>query len=95
MSDITYPQFDQIAAPQLAVDCQVEEREVAQVLSQLQADADRPDLLKLQGRLLANELAPVLGAMRRSRCVRRRVHDELLFAVEGRSSVGRRASPEE
>jgi hypothetical protein len=31
MSDIAYPQFDQIAAPQLAVDCQVEERKVTQV----------------------------------------------------------------
>jgi hypothetical protein len=47
---------------ELAVDPQIERGEVAQVALHLQANADCPDLLELERRLLADELALVSSA---------------------------------
>jgi hypothetical protein len=43
---ISDPQFHQIARPQLAVDGQVEECQIAHAVGELQADPNRPDLLQ-------------------------------------------------
>jgi hypothetical protein len=50
---------DEIAAAQLAVDAQVEEREFAHPALHLKADAQRPDVLDLEGCLLPDDLALV------------------------------------
>jgi hypothetical protein len=50
-------QFDQVAAAQLAVDRQVEQGQVARLPLQFKADSDRPDLLRLQRRLLTDNLS--------------------------------------
>ena len=49
------PQADQIASPKLAIQRDVEERELACVLRELQPDADRPDLLQLERVLLTDQ----------------------------------------
>ena len=46
---------DQVAATQLAVDCQIEQCQVAFLSSKLELDPDGPDVLPFQGRFLANE----------------------------------------
>ena len=50
---------DEVASAQLAVDAQVEEREFAQRALHLEAHAQRPDVLELEGRLLPDDLALV------------------------------------
>jgi hypothetical protein len=55
---------DDIAAPQLAVDCEIEHRQVAYPPVHLQPGTDRPDMLRPQRRLLADELAVVPGSRR-------------------------------
>ena len=48
---------DKIAAAQLAVDSEVEQGEFAHASFHLEADAQRPDVLELEGRLLPDKLA--------------------------------------
>jgi hypothetical protein len=48
------PKCDDIAAPQLAVDCQIEYGEVSRASVHLQSGTDRPDMLWPQWWLLAN-----------------------------------------
>ena len=48
---------DQVAPAQLAVDGEVEQREFPGSMIQLQPNPDGPDLLQLQRRLLAEQLA--------------------------------------
>ena len=50
-------QLDQVACAQLAVNRQVEERQVAGAARQLQAHPDSPYFLQLERGLLANELS--------------------------------------
>ena len=50
---------DEVASAQLAVDAQVEEREFAHPAFHLQTDAQCPDVLRPEGRLLTNDLALV------------------------------------
>ena len=52
-------QSDEIAATQLAVDAQVEQRELAHPVLHLEADAERPDFLELERGLLPHDLALV------------------------------------
>jgi len=54
MRYITDPSPDQIAGPQLAVDGEIEPREITNPSSDLQADPDGPDLVALPRRLLAS-----------------------------------------
>jgi hypothetical protein len=61
VGDIADAQRDQVAAAQLAVDGEVEEGEVAQLVRQLQANPDRSDLPHFQRRLGAGQLALVPG----------------------------------
>ena len=44
---------------ELGIGGQVEQRQIASALPQLQANANRPDITQLEGSLLANELALV------------------------------------
>src|SRR4051812_37605807 len=50
---------DEVAASQLAVDAQIEERKLAHAAFHLQADSKRPDLVDLERRLLPNDLSLV------------------------------------
>ena len=59
VTDVPDSQADQVAASQLAVDAQVEQRELTNPVLHLQADAQRPDVLGLERRLLADDLALV------------------------------------
>ena len=59
VGDITNPKVDQVATAQLAVNRQIEQGEVANSMSILKMDANRPDVFGLQRRLLTNELALV------------------------------------
>jgi hypothetical protein len=61
MGDIAHMQADEIAAPQFAVDGQVEHGKVADGMRILEVDTDGPDVLWLKGRLLAYELSLVPG----------------------------------
>jgi len=56
VGDIADAQRDQVAAAHLAVDREVEQGEVAQLVRQLQADPDRLDLPHLQRRFGAVSL---------------------------------------
>ena len=57
--DIPDPDSDQVAGSQLAVDGEIEQREITNPSSDLQADPDGPDLVSFQRRLLAGYLALV------------------------------------
>ena len=48
VSDIAYLKFNEIAAPKLAVDGEIEKGEISNTLGQLQSDPDRPDLSEFQ-----------------------------------------------
>jgi hypothetical protein len=59
--NVLYPKCDDIAAPQLAVDRQIENCQVARPSVHLQSGTDRPNMFWPQRRLLADELALVPG----------------------------------
>lgn len=50
---------DEVASAQLAVDAEVEQCEFAPPSLHLEGDAQRPDVLELEGRLLPDKLALV------------------------------------
>jgi len=60
---VTDAQAHEIAATELAVQREIEERELPSSLGELQANADCPDLLEAQRWLLAHELALVPGRL--------------------------------
>jgi hypothetical protein len=57
MRDIPNPQLDQVARSQLAIDGQIEQRQVSAVVGKLQSNPDSPDVLELERCLLTDELA--------------------------------------
>jgi hypothetical protein len=59
--DVGDAQADQVAAAQLAVDAEVEQRQVADATRELQRAANGPDILNPQRRLGADQLALVSG----------------------------------
>src|SRR2546426_8446584 len=59
--DIANTQIDEITTAQLAVDCEVEHRQVSNLLAVLEVDSDCPDILWLEWRLLPDQLAFVPG----------------------------------
>jgi ABC-type uncharacterized transport system substrate-binding protein len=64
--DVFDPQCNDIAAAQLAVDCQVEHCQVAYSSLQLQFGSDRPDvLIGLQPELIVTQTTPVTTALQR------------------------------
>ena len=58
---VPHPQAHQITAAQLAVDCQVEHGQVADLMFVLQVESNGPDILWLERWLLAYQLAFVPG----------------------------------
>ena len=61
-ADIIDLQPDEIAAPELAVDREIEQDEVASAALQLKPDPNSPDIFGLRGVLLANQAPFALGA---------------------------------
>jgi len=59
MAHVPDPERDEVASAQLAVDAQVEEREFAHPAFHLKTDAKRPNVLRLECRLLPDHLALV------------------------------------
>ncbi len=57
MADVPDLEADELTSAQLAVDPEVEEGELAYAVFHLQADSKRPDVLDLERRLLADDLA--------------------------------------
>src|SRR5437867_9336869 len=75
---------DQIAAAQLAVDGEVEQREFPGSMIQLQSNPDGPDLFQLKWRLLAEQLAFVPRYGTPCGC-RFGIHERLLGRGKGAS----------
>jgi hypothetical protein len=68
---------DQIASAQLAVDCEIEQREFSAPMIELKSNSDSPDLFQLQRRLLAEQLAFVPWDCTSCSC-RPGIHERLL-----------------
>ena len=49
VGNIAHPELHEIAAPELTIDGQVEQRELPNSFSQLQSDADGPNVLEFEG----------------------------------------------
>jgi len=56
---VAYPQPHEIATPQLAIDCEIEEREVASTPLKLEPNADGPDLFRFERAFLPREASLV------------------------------------
>lgn len=54
MNYVANPKINQIAAAELAVDGEIEQRQVTNALVELKVDTNRPDVFQLQGRLLTD-----------------------------------------
>jgi hypothetical protein len=61
-NEIGHAERDEVATAQLAVDGQIEQREIAEITGELKTRPDRPDLLRLKRPLLTDE--PALVARR-------------------------------
>jgi hypothetical protein len=59
---VAHSEPHKVAPSQLAIDGEIEEREVASTLFKLEADADRPNLPRLERAFLAGETALVPGS---------------------------------
>jgi hypothetical protein len=57
MRDVADAKIDEIATAQLAVDREVEHRQVSNLMGVLKLNPDRPDVLRLQRRLLTDKFA--------------------------------------
>jgi hypothetical protein len=55
---------DQVAASKLAIDGEIEERQIPIGARHLKSCSDTPDLTRLQRRLLADDTAPSAAALR-------------------------------
>ncbi len=85
VTNVAHPQLRQITCPKLAVDGEIEHCQIPHAGRKLQAHAYRPNLLKLQRRLLAGQSPFIPGYPRRAR-VGWCAHDDLR-SIEGRSSL--------
>jgi hypothetical protein len=61
VADVSDAQLDQVTRSKLAVDGEVEQRQITVTTSELQADPDRLDLFELERRFLSYELSFVPG----------------------------------
>jgi hypothetical protein len=57
VADVADPQCDEVATPELAVDAQVEERQLAHAVLHLEPHPKCPDVLELEWSLLPDDLA--------------------------------------
>jgi len=55
--DVAYPELQKIARAELAIDSEIEQSELPRSLLELEANADRPNLLEAQWCLLPDEFA--------------------------------------
>jgi hypothetical protein len=76
VGDIAHPKAHQVAAAQLAVHGEIEQRQLPDPVVRLQTNAYRPDVLELERGLLANQLALV------PRLVMKAFHDRLLSRLK-------------
>ena len=60
---VSYPEPHEVTAPQLTTDGQIEQTEVASALLKLEANTDRPNLLRSQRAFLANYAAVIPGSL--------------------------------
>ena len=58
---VAHPQANEVAASELAVDCQVKHGEVSYCVRILEMNADRPDIFGFERGLLPNQLPLVPG----------------------------------
>ena len=63
MADIAHLEAYEVTCSKLAVDGKIEHRQLSPPLSQLQADADGPNVLQFEGCLLADQLALIPRGM--------------------------------
>ena len=61
VSDVEHSESQEIAGPELTVDGQVAERELAGLLGHLQSDSDRPERRQLERWFLPDQLSLVSG----------------------------------
>jgi hypothetical protein len=61
VADVSSAQPHQVTGSKLAVDGEVEQRQLAATVGELQADSDRPDLFELKRRFLTYKLSFVPG----------------------------------
>jgi hypothetical protein len=73
MRDVAHPQIHKVAPAQLAVDRQVEHRQISNLMGVLKLNSNCPDVLRLQRWFLPDQLAFVLRFP-----VLRGLHDRLL-----------------
>jgi hypothetical protein len=59
MRNVAYPKADEIAAAKLAVDSRIEHGQIADCMCVLKVNSDSPDVLRLQGWFLSDELSLV------------------------------------
>jgi hypothetical protein len=63
VADIRDSQFQQITGSKLAVDRQIEKRQITMSLFYLKSSSDRPNFLQFERQLLSDELAFVPGPL--------------------------------
>ena len=66
VGDIADPQVDEIASAEFAVDREIEQGEIPDLLFELKADSDGPDFLEFERWFRAEELALVPGIRART-----------------------------
>jgi hypothetical protein len=88
VTHVPHTQLHQIARSQLAVDGEVEERQLSRAAADLQSYADRPDIFQLQRSFLPHQLALVPRSI--SQCnMSRLVHDGLPSFVDDQATLRR------
>jgi hypothetical protein len=86
---VVHPQPHEVAAPQLAIDGEIEQSKVASALFKLEPDADWPNLPRSQRTLLTNQAALVPGRFGKAdERWDRGVHGWLLDPARALSSAG-------
>src|ERR1700684_2850620 len=69
VANVSDPQLDEVAGSKLAVDGEVEQRQLAATVGELQADSNRPDLFEFQQCFLTDEPSLVPGFANGSRAM--------------------------
>jgi hypothetical protein len=81
MTDVANLQFHQVAAPELAVNAEIEQRKFTDSVCHLKAHSQRPDVLQLERRLLTDDLSLVPRLALTCDCVG--FHDGLQVQLRG------------
>jgi hypothetical protein len=81
MADVAHPEFDEVAAPELAVYTEIEQRQFANAVRHLQANSKCPDVLEFERRLLSDDLSLVPRLAMSCGCIG--FHDGLQVQLRG------------